>query len=246
MRFSAIVILALTTAFVSPAQTQPSFEAAAIHPDPAGASAGMGFRFDGSSLSVRNATLQDLIRNAFHIQSDQIVGRPPWLDSERYDIEAKTGGAEKITSPELLRTMLQNLLVDRFKLQTHHETRPMTVFVLTADKGGAKLKENTDGGDGNQVNTDMVAGKAVLTVTRMSMGQFSGYIGNKLSRVVIDKTELKGVYDFTLEWDPEQSPGENSPSMFTGLREQLGLRLESQKAPVDVLVIDRVGRPSEN
>jgi uncharacterized protein (TIGR03435 family) len=245
MRFSATVILALTTACIAPAQTQPSFEAAAIHPDPAGASAGMGFNFDGSSLSVRNATVQELIRNAYRVQSDQIGGKPAWLDSDRYDIEARTGGTEKI-SPELFRTMLQNLLADRFGLRMHHESRQMTIFVLVTDKGGAKLRENTDGGYGNQVNTDMTAGKAVLTVTRMSMGQLSGYIGNKLSRVVIDKTELKGVYDFTLEWDPEQSPGENGASMFTGLREQLGLRLESQKAPVDVLVIDSVGRPSEN
>jgi uncharacterized protein (TIGR03435 family) len=245
MRFSATIILALTTACVARAQTQPSFEAAAIHPDSAGASAGMGFGFDGSSLRVRNATVQDLIRNAYRIQSDQIAGRPAWLDSDRYDIEAKTGGTEKIP-PELFRTMLQSLLMDRFELKTHHETRQMTVFVLLTDKGGAKLREDTEGGDGNQVNTDMISGKAILTVTRMSMGQLSGYIGNKLSRVVIDKTELKGVYNFTLEWDPEQSPGENGASMFTGLREQLGLRLESQKAPVDVLVIDSVARPSEN
>jgi len=245
MRFATTVILVLTTACVASSQTQPSFEAAAIHPDTVGASAGTGFDFNGTTLKVRNMTLQDLIRNAYRVQSDQIVGRPAWLDSDRYDIEAKTGGTEKIP-PELFRTMLQNLLADRFGLKTHHEIRQMTVFVLLTDKGGAKLHENTDGGSGNQVNTDMTAGKAVLTVTRMSMGQLSGYIGNKLSRVVVDKTELKGVYDFILEWDPEQAPGETGASMFTGLREQLGLRLESQKAPVDVMVIDSVARPSEN
>jgi uncharacterized protein (TIGR03435 family) len=188
--------------------------------------------------------LQYLIRSAYRIQADQIVGGPAWLDSDRYDIDAKTGGTEKI-SPELFRTMLQNLLADRFGLKTHRETRQMTVYVLVADKGGTRLREDTEGG-GNRLNTDRVAGKAVLTGTRVSMEQFSGYIGDKLSRVVIDKTELEGVYDFTLEWDPEQAPGAIGPSMFTGLREQLGLRLESQKTPVDVLVIDSVGRPSEN
>jgi uncharacterized protein (TIGR03435 family) len=121
----------------------------------------------------------------------------------------------------------------------------MTVYVMVADKGGTKLREDTEG-DGNRVNTDRAAGKAVLTATRVSMGQLSGYIGDKLSRVVIDKTELKSTYDFTLEWDPEQAPGDTGASMFTGLREQLGLRLESQKTAVDVLVIDSVGRPSEN
>jgi uncharacterized protein (TIGR03435 family) len=249
MRFATIVILALTSACLSPAQTQPSFEAAAIHPDTVGAGPGTGFDFNGASLRVTNATLQYLICSAYRIQGDQIVGGPAWVhgeryDSDRYDIDAKTGGTEKI-SRDLFRTMLQNLLADRFGLKTHRETRQMTVFVLVADKGGTKLREDTEGG-GNRLNTDRAAGKAVLTGTRVSMEQFSGYIGDKLSRVVIDKTELKRVYDFTLEWDPEQSPGDTGPSMFTGLREQLGLRLESQKTAVDVLVIDSVARPSEN
>ncbi len=244
MRFAAIVSLTLMSFCLAGAQTQPSFEAAAIHPDTVGAGPGTGFDFNGASLRITNATVQYLIRSAFRVQSDQIVGGPAWLDSDRYDIDAKTGGTEKI-SPELFRTMLQNLLADRFGLKTHRETRQMTVFVLVADKGGTRLREDTESG-GNRLNTDRAAGKAVLTGTRVSMEQFSGYIGDKLSRVVIDKTELKGVYDFTLEWDPEQAPGETGPSMFTGLREQLGLRLESQKIPVDVLVIDSVAKPSEN
>jgi uncharacterized protein (TIGR03435 family) len=244
MRFATTIILALISACVTPAQTRPSFEAAAIHPDSAGAGPGTGFDFKGSSLRVTNATLQYLIRCAYRIQADQIVGGPAWLDTDRYDIDAKTGGTEKI-SPELFRTMLQNLLADRFGLRMHHDTRPTTVYVLVADKAGTKLREDTEGG-GNRLNTDRAAEKAVLTGTRVSMEQLSGYIGDKLSRVVIDKTELKGVYDFTLEWDPEQAPGDTGPSMFTGLREQLGLRLESQKIPVDVQVIDSVGRPSQN
>jgi uncharacterized protein (TIGR03435 family) len=244
MRFATTIMLALTPFCIAAAQTEPSFEAAAIHPDTVGAGPGTGFDFNGTTLRVTNATVQYLICSAYRVQSDQVVGGPAWLDSDRFDIEAKTGGAEKI-SPELFRTMLQNLLADRFGFKTHRETRQMTVYVLVADKSGTRLREDTEGG-GNRLNTDRAAGKAVLTGTRVSMEQFSGYIGNKLSRVVIDKTELKGVYDFTLEWDPEQSPGETGPSMFTGLREQLGLRLESQKTPVDVMVIDSVARPSEN
>ncbi len=244
MRLATTAILALTSVCVAYAQTQPSFEATAIHPDTVGASPGTGFDFNGTTLRVTNATVQYLIRSAYRVQADQVVGGPAWLDSDRYDIDAKTGGTEKI-SPEQFRAMLQNLLADRFGFRAHRETRQMTAFVLVADKGGTKLREDTEGG-GNRLNTDRASGKAVLTGTGVSMEQLSGYIGDKLSRVVIDKTELKGVYDFTLEWDPEQAPGETGPSMFTGLREQLGLRLESQKTPVDVLVIDSVGRPSEN
>jgi len=137
--------------------------------------------------------------------------------------------------------MLQNLLAVRFGLTIHRETRQATVFALVVDKSGSKFKEDTDGG-GNRLNTEIVSGKAVLTGTRESMEQLAGYISDKLGRVVWDKTGLRGVY----EWDPEQLAGDNAPSMFTGLREQLGLRLESRKGPSEVLVIDHVGRPSEN
>src|SRR5215469_14929209 len=117
MRLAVILMLALTCS----AQTHPSFEAAAIHPNAAGAAPGTGFNFDGTSLSVTNATLQYLIRSAWHMQADQIVGGPAWLASDRYDIEAKTGGTEKIP-PDLFRTMMQNLLTERFGLKVHRET----------------------------------------------------------------------------------------------------------------------------
>jgi uncharacterized protein (TIGR03435 family) len=239
MRFAVTLILALRCL----AQT-PSFEVAAIHPNAAGAAPGTGFNFDGTTLDVTNTTLQYLIRSAWHVQADQIVGGPAWVASDRYDIKAKTGGTEKV-APVVFRAMLQNLLTDRFALRAHRDTRQMTVYVLVTDKGGTKLRENT--GDGSsRLNTDRTSGKATLTCTGVSMEQFSGYIGEKLGRIVVDKTQLSGAYDFTLEWDPEQSSGENGPSMFTGLREQLGLRLGTQKIPVDVLVIHNVGRPSGN
>lgn len=232
------------TGYLPGQQPAQAFEVAAIRPNPIGASAGTGFDFNGTSLRVTNATLQYLIRSAYRMQGDQIIGGPAWLSSDRFDIDAKTTGTEKIAS-EQFRAMLQNLLADRFHLRVHSETREMTVYALIPDRAGSKLREDTDGG-GSRFSTEMGSGKAVLTGTRVSMEQLTGYIGDKLGRVVLDKTGLKGNFDFTFEWDPEQAADGAGPSMFTGLREQMGLKLESTKAPVDVLVIDHVEKPSEN
>jgi len=260
MKFRNIVrsvTFSITTLLLLPvvdAQVRPVFEVAAIRPDTVGAAAGTGFDFNGVGLRITNATLQYLIRSAYRVQGDQILSAPAWLESDRFGIDAKivdtktvdteTGVTENI-SPDVFRTMLQNLLTDRFGLAIHREAREMTVYTLVVDKSGARLKEDSETG-GNRLNTDMISGKATLTGTRVSMGQLTGYIGGKLGRVVVDKTGLKGVYDFTFEWDPDQSGGDSGPSIFTGLGEQLGLRLESQKNPVEVLVIDHVERPSEN
>jgi len=226
------------------AQPRLTFEAAAIKVNTAGASPGTGFNFDGSRLRITNATLQFLIRSAYKVQGEQIVGGPSWLDEERYDIEANTGNSQPL-APAQFATTLQNLLHDRFGLNFRRETRQLTVYSLVVEKGGSRLKENTGAG-GTRLNTDMNAGKAVLTGEGVSMDQLAGYISNKLGRVVLNRTDLTGVYDFSFTWDTEQSAGSTDPSMFTGLREQLGLRLESTRSPTEVLVIEQVAKPSEN
>lgn len=225
---------------------QPSqeFEVAAIHPDMIGASAGTGFNFDGGTLRVTNATLQFLIGKAYHIQSDQIIGGPGWLDSDRYDIDAKPPAAQNIT-PDQLGMMLQSLLADRFQLKIHRETREKTVYALVTGKNGPRLKDH-DGGPASSLNSHTESGKTALTGTNASMDQLTGFLGNKLGRVVLDKTGLHGSYDFTFEWDSEQAADSTTPTMFTGLQEQLGLRLETQKGAVEVLVVDKAERASEN
>ncbi len=245
VRCAATMIANLSLAILS-AQDQPSrsFEVTAIRLDSIGVSAGTGFDFDGSRLRVTNATPLYLMRNAYRIQGDQIIAGPAWLGSDRYDIDAKTPDGVK-TTPEQFRAMVQSLLADRFHLAIRREIREMTVFALVPEKSGSRLKEDTEGG-GSRLNTDMESGKFVLTGTRISMDQLTGYIADKLGRVVLDKTGLKGAYNFTFQWDPEQSANGEGPSMFAGLREQMGLRLESAKAPVEVLVIEHVEKPSAN
>ena len=221
------------------------FDVAAIHPDMIGASAGTSFNlFDGGRLHVTNATLQFLIGNAYHIQSDQIIGGPAWLDSDRYDIDAKPAMPQDITR-EQLRDMLQHLLADRFQLKFHRETRERTVYALVIGKNGPRLKDH-DGEPGSSLNTHTESGKVALTGTNASLDQLAVYLGNKLGRVVLDKTGLHGAYDFTFEWDPEQAADSATATMFTGLQEQLGLRLETQKSAVEVLVVDKAEKASQN
>lgn len=222
------------------------FEVAVIRPDLSGANAGTSFRVpDGGRLMITNEPVKLLIRAAFGIQNAQISGGPAWIETDRYDIEAKTGDSKKIDE-EQLKPLLQNLLADRFRLKFHHETREITVYALTVDsKSTSKLKVKTEG-EPNATNTHTLPGKSQVVATGASMALFAGYVGNQMGRIVVDKTGLKESYDFTLEWAPDQSPDSSAPSLVTALRTQLGLRLESQKSAVDVVVIDSVEKPTEN
>lgn len=222
------------------------FEVAVIRPDLAGADAGTSFEvLEGGRLKITNEPLKLLIRTAFGIQNAQIAGGPTWIETDRFDIEAKTGERKKIGQGEM-RPLLQNLLADRFRLKFHHETRELTAYAITVDdKARLKLKAKTDG-EPSAMNTHTLPDKSQVIATGTSMDLFAGYVGNRLGRIVVDKTGLKESYDFTLEWAPDQAPDSSAPSLVTALREQLGLRLESQKSPVDILVIDSVEKPTEN
>jgi uncharacterized protein (TIGR03435 family) len=139
---------------------------------------------------------------------------------------------------------MRSLLVDRFHLKFHLEKREMNVSALVMAKEGPKLKTAAEGERSGMASktgaTSQLAGTAVL------MPLLASYVGNRLGRIVVDRTGLTGAYDFTLEWAPDEKPDSPAPSLVTALREQLGLRLESLKSPVEVLVIDSIDRPSEN
>lgn len=199
---------------------------------------------DGGRVTMTNASLKTLIRNAYGILSFQLAGEPSWIDTEMYDISAKTGGSEKI-SEDQFRLLLQNLLADRFALKVHRETRESTLYALVVDKGGPKFKASS--GEGKPgMNTRKGSEKATMTGTAETMAVLASNLGNQLGRFAMDKTGLAGAYDFTLEWDLQSTADSTGPSLFTALREQLGLRLESQKGPVEVLAIDNAEKASEN
>ena len=226
---------------VASAQTSPRFEVASIHPNVTGTEGSVIDLPESGRLRVTNATLKALIRAAYGVQNDQIAGGPKWLDDDRYDIEARTSGpiTENQDQP-----LLQNLLADRFHLTAHREQRELTVYGLMVAKNGPLISKST--GTSSSIHTSHGPGESRIAVIGISIGQFAGMLGNRMGRIVIDKTGLSGNYDFTLVWDPDGTPGSTVPSVFTALQEQMGLRLDSQKTMVPVLVIDSADHPSDN
>jgi len=212
----------------------------------------------GSNLfTTTNTTLNDLITFAYGIHVRQIVGGPSWLESERFDISAKPE-QPGIPNATQLRTMVQKLLAERFGLAFHSEKREMSAYVITVAKEGPKLSKNETGGIlpgfGGR-------GPGAVGVRNSTMTEFAGFLQARiLDRPVVDQTGLSARFDFTLEWRPDPTqPGpqggnapqlppeiESRPDLFTAVQEQLGLKLENTKAPVEVYVIDKVQKPSEN
>jgi uncharacterized protein (TIGR03435 family) len=218
-------------------------------------------------LSANGMTLKDLIKAAYGIEDTQIADAPKWVNSQTYDIEAKADNADEATfknlTPDQYKLMFQSFLKDRFQLKVHWETKELPLLALVVAKDGPKLKLAKPGdtyADGIKGPDGKAGGHAGMM--RWSRGQMTGQgipITNLVSpltriagRIVEDKTGLTGTYDFELHWTEDVgsggggSPDPSGPSIYTALQEQLGLKLESQKGPVQVLVLDHVEQPSEN
>jgi uncharacterized protein (TIGR03435 family) len=239
--------LAITVVLTGVAAAQPlqRFEVAVIRPTAAAAGSGTSFNvFEGGRIRITNEPVKLLIRTAFRLQDAEIAGAPSWAETDRYDIEAKTGRPEK-PAPGTLGLYLQDMLAGRFHLQFHREMRELTVWALVVAKGGPKLRPKQDA-ETSAMNTSGGKELSRLVATATTTESLSGYVGNRLGAIVLDRTGLTGAYDFTLEWSPGNGPEATAPSLITALSEQLGLRLEHQKAPVEVLVIDKLERPTEN
>jgi uncharacterized protein (TIGR03435 family) len=231
------------------------FDVASIKPSKPGADGG-GIKPlpGGQTYIARNVPVKLMIKLMFHLTDREISGGPAWLDTDLYDVEAK---ADRPRSLDELHVMFQNLLVDRFKLQFHKETRILPAYELVVDKSEAKLTENK-----SPEHFDIPVrptGFGKLEATHCSMSYFTWILSQRLDRPVIDQTGLTQFYDFKLEWTPELPPGlaarpdaaanlppTNGPDIFTAVREQLGLKLDSHKGPIEIMIIDHVERPSEN
>jgi len=255
----AVFLLMLFSA-VEVAQS-PSFEAASIKPDNSGENFVSVRLVPGGSVRAINATLANVITTAWQIPDFELADVPGWAKSERWDIEAK--GSGDAAPPETL-GKLQSLLADRFNLRVHAETREMPVYALRGAKGGAKLPPAREecfsptagiappspaarpcGGFNRGPNQLLGAGDTTANLEHV--------LAKTLGRSVLDKTGLTGTFDVTLKWTPDEvlqsasaSADSQLGSIFTALQEQLGLRLESQKGPVSVLVIDSAERASPN
>jgi len=237
-------IIAALLASVLHAQPSLHFEVASIRPSTADPKDGSSVRlFEGGRIRIVNEPVKLLVRIAFRLQNVQIAGGPEWIATDGYDIDAKTGRAEK-PQPDELTPMMRSLLDERFQLKFHQETRLISSYALSVAKGGPKLK--LTGGDESSSTNTLPDGTSHMVAANTSMAMLANYIGNRLGAMVVDKTGLTGVYDFKLDWAPDERPDSSAPSLVTALRDQLGLRLESGKNPVEVLVIDSIERPSAN
>jgi uncharacterized protein (TIGR03435 family) len=237
-----ILILALLfTAALLPAA---SFEVASIKPAVPDSSGSSGEDGRNGVLKMYNVTLKNCIRYAYTVAGDQVVGGPAWIDERRYDILAKADHAAG--EPELL-TMLQPLLTDRFKLEFHHETRTLAGYSLEVAKGGIKLAT----ADPNR-HSGANGGRGFIDAVSSPLSELTIRLSALLGRPVVDMTGEKRNFDFHLRWNPDEtyaaanSPNADRPSLFTALQEQLGLKVESGKVPVDVLVVDHAEPPSDN
>ena len=211
-----------------------------------------------TEVSAVGATANDLITFAYGVHAQQISGAPAWVVSDKFDIRGKPQSGQP--NPVQFKTMLQKLLTDRFQLAFHREKKLMPVYVLTVGRNGPKLTRSEDP---SPIPSLIRRGPGNLPARNVTMEEFAGNLQSAiLDRPVIDQTGIKGRYDFHLQWTPDETPSaspagpgappkppdgpEAQPDLFTAIQQQLGLKLESGRAQVDVLVIDKVEKPSEN
>lgn len=251
---SGAIAIGVLLLFTSPvfAQTPPAleFEVASVKPSqaPPGNS---DVHEDRGRLSMRNVTLKRCIRGAYNIPETLVFGGPKWVDDERYDIQAK---AASPAGDHDMMIMLQALLADRFKLVYHRETRPTAGYALVVAKGGLKAQPSAD--DAHSRTNSRRDG---IDAQASTMADLAQKLSDTLHLPVADLTATRGRFDFHVQWTPEDSKarppsaGEKAtgadpggPSIFAALQEQLGLKLESRKVAVEVLVIDRAEKASEN
>jgi uncharacterized protein (TIGR03435 family) len=275
----AVIVAVLLIAVMSPIHAQspasPSFEVATVKSsnpnDPRPAS----LKFSRDSFSATGMTLKELIAIAYHLTygaDKQVSGGPDWIDSEKFDIQAKEDEAVSTHLNNLsakqrgdeYRLMIQALLAERFKLKVHHETKELPTYTLVVTKNGPKLKlavldphlrSNIPQSRINVMGKGFLEGHdsdVTLLVKTLSLQPEIG------GRTIVDKTGLSGKYDFTLKWAPDfatdappseeetSSSFESRPTFFSALQEQLGLRLIPAKSPISVIVVDYLDRPSEN
>ncbi len=273
-----LVVLAVPLGAQAPQPAPPSrptFEVASIKRNVSGDANSSVRGQPGGRLVVTNNTLYNLIRNAYNTQRFEMVPGekfPSWIDSDRFDINAK--GSETATQPQVMQ-MLQNLLADRFKLVARRETREMPIYALVLARsdgrlgpqlrrsdadcaagaaavkaGGAPPPPPQGGGVFCGTRANASGGVAHVEMHGMPLENFVRNLSAQAGRVIVDKTGLTGAFEFQLTFTPDQptpgaAPSDNA-SLFAAIQEQLGLKLEPQRGPVNVLVIESAEKPTED
>jgi uncharacterized protein (TIGR03435 family) len=242
MQLITIVILAAAAVSAQTQDSRPTYEAAnvTLNTSGGGDSSSHG---SGSQVIMTNQTLKRLVERAYSVQANQVVG-PEWLTSVYVDVAAKYPPK---TKNEDRSVMLRTLLEDRFKMKVHRETRELPGYALVVGKGGLKVKPSAAGTSG----MDSEGGAVVtLKAVKQTMSGLAEFVSRYMGAKVVDKTGLDGVYDFEMRFTrDDQNPNavQTAPSLATALQETLGLRLQAQKVPVELIVVDHMERaPVEN
>jgi uncharacterized protein (TIGR03435 family) len=259
MRVSAALFAFVMSNIVlaQPAASPTGFDVVSIRRNNTSSTLAANPPLRGGRLKWTNVTLREMLTVAYPVDLLHIRGGPGWADDERYDVEAIS--TESSVSDQRYRQMVQAMLADRFQLTFHFEQRQETIYYLSIDKKGPHLKKNPDGTcvpvspDKPLPPADQACGRYPVTQRQhfegigMKMAKLAEVLTFVVGSPVIDRTGLVGMFDVRLDYAPPDDPSvDGLPSIFTALPDQLGLRLEPAKGPVNVLVIDLVARPSKN
>ncbi len=240
------------------ADADPAFEVATIKPSNPDVTE-RGFRVQDSNISMRNMTLMELVRGVYDVHPNLLIGLPAWASSERYDITGKPDVPGQPNADQR-KIMMRKLLADRFQLKFHKDQRELPVFSLSVLKGGAKITRNDVKAETKSDTSGVIfRGPGSVLLNNLSMDDFCKMLqSSALDRPVVNQTKLEGKYTFSLVWTPEQlaaaaanqAPAalraDAPPDIYAALQQQLGLKVDATKLRVEVLVIDKVDKPSEN
>jgi uncharacterized protein (TIGR03435 family) len=251
-KLSAVVCLILCLPGVQ-AQLRPGFEVASVKINNSGLPSGSLAGTDKSRFAATNITLKLLLTMAYQVRDSQVIGGPAWVNSDRFDIMAKT---ETEADWDRMMLMLRKLLEDRFGLVIRRETRELPLYKLVAAKTGLKLH------GGNCSDTEKQCGRLAIFSNGLEgqsvMPLFVNVLADMLARPVIDQTNFNGPFNVHMRWTPDEStPGrrsgetlpetsESAPSFMTALEEQLGLKLEPGRGPVETITIEHAEKAVGN
>ena len=263
VHLTAFVLATSVARLLGQGQTDPkalAFEVASIKPNTSDAVGVGGVGWGANDIRGRNQSPASLLRMAFGVQADQIINTPACASSERFDINAKVAPGIVFNAMTMFQPLMRKLLEDRFQLKIHHETRELNVYHLVrvhSDRLGPKLAaapaNSCSAADQNETAAQVAAGRGCsagpvpggIRVQGMPLTTLTSLIAPSLERVVVDETGLTGNWDLDLTFvnQVEDANGDGR-SLFTAVEEQLGLKLESGRARVDVIAIDRLERPT--
>jgi uncharacterized protein (TIGR03435 family) len=246
IRAIASLVVFIPAAVYGQAAVAQRFEVASVKPSDADPKSSSGINTGHGRLDAHNVTVMRCIIGAYGVGPNQVSGGPAWLESDRFEISAK---AElPVNDDAALMGMLQGLLAERFKLVLRRETRMLPAFVLEVARNGPKLERAQDGESWTSTSNNKSG--LLIDARNTGMDAFAQILARKMELPVVNHTGLEGIFNFKLQWTPESAkPVDGGPEgapIYTAIQEQLGLRLRSQKAPVEILVIDHVERPTAN